>query len=99
VKLDNYYFLDVSPMDDDVCDMCLAKHSILLAKSDKATLSLAAIDSDWLKQSLAAKRVILATVAGDTDTLTASSADLKAFCRKFAGDKAAFRPADTFQRK
>jgi len=62
VKLDSYYFLDVSPMEDDVCDMCLAKHNIFLAKFDKATLSLAPIDSDWLKKSLAAKTATLATL-------------------------------------
>jgi len=56
VKLGTNYFLDVSPMEDDVCDMCLAKHAIFLAKFDKATLSLAPIDSDWLKKSLLQRR-------------------------------------------
>ncbi len=100
VKLDGHYFLDVSPMDDDVCNMCSAKHSILLAKFEKDTLSLTPIDSDWLKKSITAKKVKLATVAGDTDTITASSKDLKSFCRKYADDKAVFKPdsADTFKR-
>jgi hypothetical protein len=99
VKLDTYYFLDVSPMDDDVCNMCLAKHNIFLAKFDKATLSLTPIDSDWLKKSLAAKTISLATLAGDTDTLTASSADLKSFCRRFAADEAVFKPSDAYALK
>ena len=101
VKLDSYYFLDVSPMDVDVCDMCLAKHSVLLAKFDKTTLSLTPIDSDWLKRSLSAKTVPLATVVGDTDTITASSKDLKSFFRKFAENKEAFKPESVamFKRK
>jgi hypothetical protein len=95
VKLDNHYFFDVSPMHEDVCDMCAAKHDILLVKFDRSTLSFTPIDSDWLKKSLEAKTVMLSTVAGDTDTITASSKDLKAFCREFADDKAAFKPDST----
>jgi hypothetical protein len=92
VKLDAYYFLDVSPMADDVCDMCIARHNILLTKFDKTTLSTTPIDSDWLKKSLATKTVTLATLADDTDTITASSKDLKAFCRKFVGNNEVFKP-------
>jgi hypothetical protein len=101
VKLETYYFLDVEPIPDDVCDMCAAKHDILLAKFDNTTLSLTPIDSDWLKQSIEAKTVTLATVAGDTDTITASSKELKAFYRKCAENKEAFKAesAETFKRK
>jgi hypothetical protein len=95
VKLDSHYFLDLSPVDDDVCAMCLARHEVFLAKFDKTTFSLTPIDSDWLKKSLEAKTVTLATVAGDTDTITASSRDLKAFCREFAGNTEAFKPEST----
>ena len=100
VKLDSHYFLDVFPLDDEVCGMCLAKHNIFLAKFDKATLSLTPIDSDWLKKSVEAKTVNLATLGEDTDTITASSKDLKAFCRKYADDAAVFPPdsASTFKR-
>lgn len=101
VKLDTHYFLDVSPTDDAVCDMCVAKHDILLMKIDKATLSFTQIDSDWLKKSIEAKTVTLSTVAGDTDTITASSTELKAFCRQFADNKEAFKPESAlmFKRK
>ena len=101
VKLGTHYFLDVEPMPSDVCDMCAAKHNIFLTEFDKATLALTPIDSDWLKRSIEAKTVSLATVAGDTDTITASSKDLKAFCRKFAENKEAFKAesAETFTRK
>jgi hypothetical protein len=95
VRLDTYYFLDVSPMADDVCNMCLAKHSIFLVRIDKAALSVTPIDSDWLKKSLAAKTVVLAALAGDTDTITASPKDLKAFCRNFAENKEVFKPEST----
>jgi hypothetical protein len=101
VKLGTHYFLDVEPMPAEVCDMCAGKHDILLAKFDNRTLSLTPIDSDWLKKSLAATTVTLATVAGDTNTITASFRDLKAFFRKFAKNKEAFRPesAAIFKRK
>lgn len=101
VKLGAHYFLDVSPMDADVCDMCVAKHDIFLAKFDKATLALTPIDSDWLKNALEVKMVTLATLGGDTDTITASSQDLKAFCREFAENAEVFKPesAEAFDRK
>jgi hypothetical protein len=101
VKLGTHYFLDIEPLPDDVCDMCAAKHDILLAKFDMATLSLTPMDSDWLKKSIETKRVKLATVTGDTDTITASTKDLKAFFRKFAENKEAFKPesTDTLTRK
>jgi hypothetical protein len=100
VKLDASYFLDVSPIASDVCDMCLAEHNIFLAKLDKETLSITPIDSDWLKKSITAKTVTLATLGDDTDTITASSKELKSFCRRFAGDKAVFKPESisTFKR-
>jgi hypothetical protein len=101
VKLDSHYFLDVAPMADAVCDMCFAKHNIFLAKLDKTTLSITPIDSDWLKKSIAAKTVTLATLGDDIDTITASSKELKAFCRRFAANKMVFKPESTttFQRK
>ena len=103
VKLDHYYFLDMYPLVADVCSMCLPKHDIFLTKFDKNSLSFVPIDSDWLKKAIAAKKVKLATLADDTDTITASSKDLKAFCRRYAEDKEAFKPdpnhGDTLTRK
>ncbi len=91
VRLDKYYFFDVSPVSDDVCDECLGKHTIFQAKIEKDAFSLIPIDSDWLKKSIAAKTVTLATMPDDSDTLVASSKDLKNFCRKYAEDKEAFK--------
>jgi len=100
VKLDAHYFFDVSPMDDDVCEMCLAKHTIYQMKIDKDSFSLIPIDSDWLKNAMEKKVVVLATLPDDTDTLTASSADLKTFCRRYADDSQAFKPEGlNFERK
>ena len=101
VKLDSHYFLDLSPVDADVCALCLARHEIYLAKFDKTTFSITPIDSDWLKKSLEAKTVTLATVADDPDTITASSKDLKAFCREFAESAVVFKPdsTETLKRK
>jgi len=101
VKLDTHLFLDVSPVPDDVCDECLAKHTIYQAKIDKDSFSLIPIDSEWLKDALEQKRVALATLPDDSDMLTASTKDLKTFCRKYADDPAAFKPVPVlaFRRK
>jgi len=95
-KLDDHLFLDVSPRPDGVCEMCLPLHSIFLAKPEKDSLSLTPIDSEWLKKALEQKTVTLATRPGDTDTLTASPKDLKAFCRKYAGNREVFKPSPGF---
>jgi hypothetical protein len=95
VKLDAYFFLDVSPMAEDVCDMCIATHSIYLAEFDKTTLTITPVDYDWLKKAIAAKTVTLATMPDHSETLVASTKDLKALCRKYAGDKEVFRPDST----
>ena len=92
VKLDNHLFLDVFPRPDDVCEMCLALHWIFLVKFDKDTLAMAPINSDWFKKAIEQKTVTLATMPGDTDQLTASAKDLKAFCRKYADNKEVFTP-------
>jgi hypothetical protein len=101
VKLDTRLFLDVSPMPGDVCDGCLAKHTIYQTKIDKDSFSLTPIDSDWLKNALEQRKVALATLPDDSDLLTASTKDLKTFCRKYADDPAAFKPVPdlVFQRK
>ncbi|MFY9680221.1 MAG: hypothetical protein WA424_02095 [Candidatus Sulfotelmatobacter sp.] len=103
VKLDSYYFLDVSPRAEDVCDTCLALHWISLARFDKDTLSLTPIDSDGLNELLRAGTVHLKILPEDPKlliperptTLTALSKDLKNFCRKFAGNKKIFKPEST----
>ncbi len=48
VKLDAYCFLDISPMAEDVCDMCIARHNILLAEFDKTSLTVTLIDAPRL---------------------------------------------------
>jgi hypothetical protein len=103
VKLDSYYFLDVSPREEDVCVTCLALHWISLARFDKDTLSLTPIDSDGLKKLLQAGTVHLNVLPEDPKLLiperpmmlTALSKDLKNFCRKFAGNKKVFKPEST----
>ena len=109
VKLDSYYFLDVSPREEDVCVTCLALHWISLARFDKDALALTPIDSDGLNKLLQAGTVHLKILPEDPKlliperpmTLTALSKDLKNFCRKFAGNKKVFKPesTETFQRR
>jgi hypothetical protein len=91
VRLDTYYFFDVFAAQHDVCDTCLAKHQIFQLKFDGDGFSLTPIDSDWLKASVAAKTIKLATMPDNPELITAPTAELKAFCRRFAADKTAFR--------
>jgi len=92
VKLDKHLFLDLFPRSDDVCEMCLPLHWIFLVQVDKGTLSLIPIDQPWLRSALEQKVVTLTTMPGDTDVLTASAKDLKAFCRRFADNGEVFKP-------
>jgi hypothetical protein len=98
-RLDNHQFLDLTARREDVCDICMAVHWIFLLQLDKESFSLAAIDSDWLKKGVEGKTVTLATLPDDTDTLIASAKDLKAFCRKYADDKEAFKLLSDFKFK
>jgi hypothetical protein len=100
-QLGNNHFLDVSARASDICKMCIGIHWIFLVQNSGDTLYLMPIDSDWLKNALETKAVTLATLAGDPETLTASPADLKAFCRKYADDRRVFGRVGklTFKRK
>jgi hypothetical protein len=91
-KLDNHLFLDVTARPEDVCNVCRAMHWIFLVQLDKNSFSMTPIDSDWLKKSVEAKTVSLGTLSNDTDTITATPNELKAFCRKYADDNEAFKP-------
>lgn len=76
--------------------MCVAVHWIFLTQIDKDSFSLVPIDSDWLKKAVEQKTVALATLSGDSDTVTASAKELKAFCREYADDKEVFKPIPEF---
>ncbi len=95
-KLDNHLFLDLTARSEDVCDSCRPMHSIFLAHLDKDSLTMAAIDSDWLGKARKAGTLTLSTLSNDTDVITATPAELKAFCRKYADDKEAFKPLPDF---
>ena len=100
VKLDTYYFLDARADHSAICDTCIATHQIFRVDFDSDEFSLTPIDSTWLNESLTAKSVTLATMPDDSDTVIASTADLKDFYRTFAADPAAFKPESklTFRR-
>jgi hypothetical protein len=92
VKLGDHEFLDVAPRPEDVCDSCVARHEIYEAKIDENALELIPIDSEWLQGAINSKIVALPAMPDDTDTVTASSKDLKAFCRQYADDPEVFKP-------
>jgi hypothetical protein len=95
VTLGNSRLLDVHPMPDEVCDLCLPLHTVFLVSQEADTLNLIPMDHDWLDQAMADKKVTLTRLERsrlfDPVTLTASSKELKEFIRKYAGDKAAFK--------
>jgi hypothetical protein len=97
IKLDNHRFLDVEPSAKDMCDLCLAAHTFVLVSIRGSTLSLTPLDGDWLFKAINDKQVVLAHVGGDGEyidmTLTARPAELKDFLRKYADDKAVFKPS------
>lgn len=100
-KLDEHQFLDLTARPEDVCEMCMRVHWILLIRQEKDAFTLTPIDSDWLKDAEQRKTVTLATLPNDTDTVTASPKELKRFCRKYADNTAVFKPDSnfTFKRK
>jgi hypothetical protein len=91
-KLDQHYFLDVTPRSDDVCDMCIGIHWISLVQFDKDSFSLAPIDFEWFNREVEKRRVKLATLPDEPSRVTASAKELKAFCRKYADNREAFKP-------
>jgi hypothetical protein len=96
VRLDNHRFLDITPQSDEVCSLCLPMHEFLLTTQENDTLSFVELDGDWIKQEMKEKRVRLAHFGGRRDfesvTLTGSPKELKRFVRKYADNKAAFKP-------
>jgi hypothetical protein len=91
IKLDANYFLDISPLPNDVCDLCLAKHMIFLIQFDKQSLSLMAINYDWWKDGQAAKTIPLTTLPDDSYTITASTGEMKHFFRKLGANPDVFK--------
>ncbi|MGA7926643.1 MAG: hypothetical protein WCA20_11640 [Candidatus Sulfotelmatobacter sp.] len=97
VKVDNHRFLDVSPKQSEVCDLCLSVHTFALLSLENNTLSLTPLDGDWLDKTIKEKKVAMAYVGGErTDidiTLNAQPAELKTLLRTYANDSAAFKPS------
>jgi hypothetical protein len=91
-KLDQHYFLDVTAPSEEVCDLCIGIHMIYLAQFEKDSVALAPLDYDWFKAAVQKKDVGLTTLPDDPGTVTSSPKDLKAFCRKYADNKEAFKP-------
>lgn len=103
VKVDNHRFLDISPKQTDVCDLCLGVHTFALLSQENNTFSLTPLDGDWVFQAIKEKKINLANVSGWTldMTLDAQPAELKSFLRTYASDPDAFKPVNrlVFTRK
>ena len=110
LKLDNHRFLDLVTASDEVCDLCLPVHSFFRVSQQSNGLALTPIDLDWMLQAIETKKVVLAhlqrqkplrrsevVTKADAIVLTASSADLKEFVRKYADDEAVFKPDSAFK--
>jgi hypothetical protein len=95
VKVGNSRMLDVQPMPDEVCDLCMSLHTVFLVSREGDVLNFIPLDPEWLSQAITDKKVTLARLESHRMfppvTLTASSKELKEFVRKYADDKAAFK--------
>ncbi len=91
-KLDQHYFLDLTTPSAEVCELCIAIHLIYLVQFEKDSFALAPLDFDWLKQAVQKKTINLATLPDDTSMIISPAKVLKAFCRKYADNKEAFKP-------
>jgi hypothetical protein len=93
-KLDQHYFLDMTAASEEVCDLCVGIHLIYLVQFEKDSVALSPLDYDWFKTAVQEqqKSVSLTTLPDDPGTITSSPKDLKAFCRKYADNKEAFKP-------
>jgi len=102
VKLDSHVFLDVTPEQNEVCDLCLPLRSFFLAHVEENSLTLTPINYEWLKDSIEQKTVMLQTLPDrPPEILASSSKELKAFMRKYADNKSVFQASSniTFKRK
>lgn len=91
-KLDQHYFLDMTAPSEEVCGLCVGIHLIYLVQFEKDSVALAPLDDEWFKTAVQAKSVSLTTLPDDPGTITSPAKDLKAFCRKYADNKEAFKP-------
>jgi hypothetical protein len=91
-KLDEHYFLDLTAPSDEVCDLCVGIHLVYLVHFEKDSVALAPLDYDWFRTAVQKESVSLTTLPDDPGTITSSPKDLKAFCRKYADNKDAFKP-------
>jgi len=91
-KLDQHYFLDMTAASEEVCDLCVSIHLIYLVQFEKDSVALAPLDYDWFKTAVQKESVSLTTLPDDPGTITSPPKDLKAFCRKYADNKEAFKP-------
>jgi hypothetical protein len=98
VRIDQYYFLDVSPNPDDVCELCLEVHSFMLFTMQDSKLSLTPFNQAWLAFAIKDKKVDVPHLGGGGEynaiTLTANSTELKDLLRRHADDKDAFKADD-----
>jgi hypothetical protein len=99
-KLDEHYFLDMTAPSEEVCNLCIGIHLIYLVQFGKDSVGLVPLDSDWFKTAVQNKSVNLTTLPDDPGLITSPPEDLKAFCRKYADNKEAFKvdSAETLKR-
>jgi len=96
VELDNVTFLDIYPEEPDnensfYMDHLLRVHNILRIERDVDTLWVSDFDAEWLETMVDARKTSIAHVPLDGAVLlTAPTADLQAFVRKYAKTPEAF---------
>jgi hypothetical protein len=111
VRLGEFRFLDLFPVFPPSGKMMptekltstlhwIAGHSFHKISLTKDTLQLTPLDEDWLERKILAKEITLAhEYLEDRVVLTAPTAELQAFVKKYGADKEAFSDLTEFQRQ
>jgi hypothetical protein len=90
-QLGGQWFLDSYPKDSYDDHHVLLTHIIHRITIVGDTLEMASLESDWLKKMIDAKKISIGHARNDGEIiLTASTAELQKFFRRFAKDRDAF---------
>jgi len=96
-------YIDLAPVDKDVCFPCQPLHSAYQVAVQKSSLSLIPLDYNWLDTALSAQTVSADRIKSpDYDlVLTGTTKELQQLYSKYADNDEAFKPNPllTFQRR
>ena len=90
-RLGKFWFIDSYPLKSGDDHHKLSAHILSRIWINGDTLTMASLESDWLRDMIDAKKLSIAHVRRDDDIiLTATTEELRALCLRFAEDDTAF---------